>query len=144
VGLPLHTIVEQFANAHKRLNGKGTVLDAVEYFVRHFNPDLPSKLPSEIVTEFMAAKKADGASRVYLKNIGIRLGKFANAFPRAIHLINSQEIDAWLRGLGKSPRTRNNYRSEVVTLFNFAQRAGLFALAMGLKRVMGETRRGYG
>ena len=123
-GVPLHAMAEQYLGAHRRLNGKATLAEAVEYFTRHFDPDRPSKTPSEILTEMLAAKEKDGASKVYLKQVRLRVTKFAGAFKKPIASITAQEIDVWLRQLSVGARSRNNHRSEVITLFTFAKQSG--------------------
>jgi len=123
-GVPLHSVCEQFLNAQRRLKGKATLAEAVEYFTRHFDPDLPTMQPDEVLTELLAAKRKDGASEVYLKLTKIRLEKFGVAFKKPIGTISSQEIDAWLRRLEVGTRTRNNYRAEIVALFTFAKECG--------------------
>ena len=49
------------------------------------------------------------------------LEKFATRFHSNIDMVTGPEIDKWLRGLGVSPRTRNNLRNSVQTLFAFAK-----------------------
>ncbi len=120
-GLSLHTVVEQYLNAHRRLAGKATVIEAVEYFTRHFDPAMPTRRPGEVLEEMLAAKSQDGASDIYLKQTRLRLTKFSATFQRPIGVITAPEIDAWLRGLTSGPRTRNNTRNEVVALFSFAK-----------------------
>ncbi len=123
-GVPLHSICDQYLNAQRRLKGKATLAEAVEYFTRHFNPDLPVLQPDAILTELLAAKRKDGASEVYLKLTKIRLDKFAADFKKPVGTISAQEIDAWLRRLEVGTRTRNNYRAEIVALFGFAKECG--------------------
>lgn len=123
-GVPLHTIAQQYLNAQRRLNGKATLTEAVEYFTRHFDPDVTPRQPEEILTDLLAAKRKDGASEVYLKQFRLRVGKFARDFQKPIATVTAQEIDAWLRRLSVGPRSRNNFRSEIITLFSFAKQAG--------------------
>jgi integrase len=49
------------------------------------------------------------------------MNKFAAAFQGNIGTVMGPDIDKWLRGLGVSPRTRNNLRASVQTLFAFAK-----------------------
>lgn len=47
--------------------------------------------------------------------------RFAAAFHGNIGTLMGPDIDKWLRSLGVSPRTRNNLRASVQTLFTFAK-----------------------
>ncbi len=123
-GVSLHTMAEQYLNAHRRLNGKATIVEAVEYFTRHFDPDMPPRRPGELLEEMLAAKRKDGASEVYLKQMRLRGAKFSGDFQKPIGTITAPEIDRWLRGLNVGARSRNNFRSEITTLFSYAKRAG--------------------
>lgn len=123
-GVSLHTAVEQFVRADKRLGGKATIAEAVEYFVRYCDPAIPRKTPAEVLVEFLAAKKADGLSAAYHRTLRIALSTFAKQFDDYLANIAARDLDAWLRAAGRAPRTRNNLRAQVITLFRFAQAAG--------------------
>ena len=49
------------------------------------------------------------------------MGKFEAAFKCNIGTVTSADIDDWLRTSGLSPRSRNNLRNVVQTLFSFAK-----------------------
>ena len=69
----------------------------------------------------MAAKTQDGASERYLKDLRNRLGIFEEDFGAAnVGEISSNQIDDWLRGLKGAAQTRNNYRTILRTLFEYA------------------------
>jgi len=70
----------------------------------------------------MAAKKADGVSDRYQQCLRYCIGKFAVQFRCNIGAVTSVEIDDWLRKSGLSPRSRNNLRNSVQTLFSFAKK----------------------
>ena len=57
----------------------------------------------------------------YLQTLRHSLGKFQESFHCPIGNVTGPDIDRWLRKLGLSPRTRNNLRMTVHTLFNFAK-----------------------
>src|SRR5258707_14293109 len=72
----------------------------------------------------MAAKKADGRSVRYLQDCKARLERFSRDFKVNLRDVQTQELDAWLRGLKLSPRTRNNFRTVICSLFSFARDSG--------------------
>jgi integrase len=102
-----------------------TIADAVQHYVAHLKANERSCTATQLVDELIAAKKADGVSDRHLRDIRIRLGKFADKFNgRMVATVTRKEIDDWLRSLPFSPLTRNHYRQLVVLAFNFAVRHG--------------------
>ena len=124
LGVHLLTAVKEYRQALAALNGKGSVNEAVAYFLKHARPDLPRKTVLELVVEFLAAKNADKKSAFYLKDLKQRLKIFGQHFSGPIVDVTTQEMENWLRGMSVSPKHRNNYANTVTTLFNFAKRAG--------------------
>jgi integrase len=86
------------------------------------------KLPSTTVTQafgqMLEAKRKDGASKAYLIDLKTRLGRFSRDFQAPMSEVSTEGIDAWLRALQLSPRSRNNHRNAIVALFNFAKAGG--------------------
>lgn len=122
-GVAIEVASAQFAEAHQKLAGR-SLSEAVTYFIRHNPATLPSKTVTEVFQELLAAKTADGASAVYLKDLDFRLGKFADAFQCPIGSVAASDINAFLRALECSGRSRNNYRLAIGTLFKFAEASG--------------------
>src|SRR5262249_14484454 len=82
------------------------------------------KRVTEVVEEFLATKKRDGASQRYLKSLRSDLRRFAAAFQINIAAVTSGLIVEWLKSLNVGPRRRNNIRSSVVVLFRYARALG--------------------
>src|ERR1051326_7671483 len=85
----------------------------------------PTKLPvvsvKTVIDELLKAKRGDGLSDGYVRHLGYDLKNFNQTFSCNIGAITGAEIDAWLRGLNVSGRTRNNLRTSVHTLFAYAK-----------------------
>jgi integrase len=113
-------------NAVERLQPFGrTITDAVDHYVAHLKASEKSCTAQQLVRELLAAKRADGVGERHLRDIRVRLSKFAEKFDgQMVAAITSKEIDDWLRPLPFSPLTRNHYRALVVLAFNFAVRRG--------------------
>jgi integrase len=79
------------------------------------------------VFELIAAKRADGLSNVYIRDLRCRLGRFAQAFQTSISAITVNEVEMFLRALNLTARSRNNYRNAIGTLFHFAVTRGYVA-----------------
>ncbi len=118
-GIGLILAAKEFAEAVKVLAGKGSVLDAARDYAKSNRAKEP-KLVREVVDAFLATKEKK--SKYYLHDVKLRLGAFATAFAGYIGTITADEIEAWLRRIGGSPRTFNNYRNALVTLFRFAKK----------------------
>jgi integrase len=86
------------------------------------NAKVPANTPivGELVQQFIAAKRAQGISALYLRDFETRLPRFAQDFKLPIGNIMAQDLQAWLDGLKVGPRTWNNYRSDLAALFTFA------------------------
>ena len=100
------------------------LLQAAELYHETYKVTIPDKAIPEIYQEMLAAKKRDGASDAYLHDLKMRLGPFSRDFKDYVASVTTAEIDAWLRKVNASPRSRNNHRNAIVSLFNFAKAAG--------------------
>ncbi len=122
--LPLHVVAEEFYQATKRL-GNVSLLRAVDQYLADAKEAnlKPITVPA-LVKEFIRAKQADGLSTRYIKDCEVRLGRFGRDFQVPITSVKTADIDVWLRALMQSPRSRNNFRVLIVTLFSYARSAG--------------------
>jgi len=77
-----------------------------------------------VVDQLLSAKDADGASSRYRETIRSHLGRFAACFQVGISSVTTSQIESWLRLQKIGPRTRNNMRASIVTLFHFARKQG--------------------
>ncbi len=82
------------------------------------------KLVPEIVAELLEDKKQNGASVRYLQSLRNHLNRFAGAFRCNIGSITARLIEQWLIGLKVGPRSRNNNRMSIVSLFHYARKHG--------------------
>lgn len=122
--VPLSTAVEEYVAALKNLQGHG-IAEAVNFFLARHPFQLPQKKVAEVMEEFLAAKEQDQLSARYLEDCRLRLRRFSASFKGFIGHVQGSEIDDWLRSLaGLSPRSRNNFRRVVTTLFAFARSRG--------------------
>ena len=105
-----------------------SLLDAVKFYLPHLEAKAQTVLWNPFTVEFLAAKKADGASGRYLDDLSTKIDCFGRTFgERSVLSVTSKEVDDWLRNLktnsGKpvSALTRNNFRRVLVVAFNFAK-----------------------
>lgn len=104
-GIPLHDAIEEYVAMRRR---KKTV----------------EKRVGDVVEELLEAKKQARLSDRYIETLRTYLLRFANSFQTNIGSINTGAIVRWLDSLKVGPRSRNNVRQAIVTLFNFARRRG--------------------
>jgi integrase len=108
--------------AHEELKPFGkTIDDAVAFYLPHIEAQSTSRPLKMVVEELVAAKKKDGASDRYVKDLKNRLTIFATAHAgRHIADFTTAQIDDWLRGLPHCGVTRNNYKRLLGVLFSYA------------------------
>jgi integrase len=121
LNVPLLSAVEEYCEA-KKLGVP--LLAAAKYYVARHKVTFAHKPIVELVEEFIKAKAADGMSIRYLADCRSRLGRFARDVYSDVASVDTAVIAAWLRGLGQSGRSRNNYRAMVQSLFRFARANG--------------------
>ena len=104
-GIPLHDAIEEYVAMRKR---KATI----------------EKRVRDVVDELLEAKKQARLSDRYIETLRTYLLRFADSFQTNIGSVNTGAIVRWLDSLKVGPRSRNNVRQAIVTLFNFARRRG--------------------
>jgi integrase len=107
-GIPLHDAIEEYVAIRKRKK-------------------IVEKRVGEIVEELLKAKENAGLSDRYIETLRTYLLRFAASFQTNIGSINTGAITRWLDSLKVAPRSYNNVRQAVVTLFNFARSRGYLA-----------------
>src|SRR4030095_15625078 len=124
IGLPLNelsTIVE----ARKKLaaHGKGLADAAAHYLDYLERIERCNITVAQLIAELLEAKRKDGRSTIYLKDLRHRLTTFSRDFgSRPIAGVAVDELDDWLRNLNGSPKTRANFRGILSVLFGYAER----------------------
>ena len=119
-GTQIENAAAEFVQA-KQVLGAVPLLQAAEYYVKRHPAHIPPRPVMAVTEEMLRVKQSDGLSDEYLRHLRYDLNKFAAAFHGNIGTVMGPDIDKWLRGLGVSPRTRNNLRASVQTLFAFAK-----------------------
>lgn len=120
LGVPLELCVSEYVDARTRL-GKVSLSQAVDFYLKRHPVNLKPISVEKVIEEMLTTKKKDGLSDGYLNHLRYDLDKFAARFHGDIGSVTGPDIDKWLRGLGVSPRTRNNLRNSARTLFEFAK-----------------------
>ncbi len=131
----LNLAITDYVAAARRLPEHVSLSEAIEFYLKRHPIGLPPKTVREVVDELIASKASAGKSDVYIKDLTLRLGAFANNFQLRISSVSGKQIEEYIRGLktlGRdekqrrqlSGRTQNNIRRLVSTLFKFAIKRG--------------------
>jgi integrase len=106
------------------LAGLGKSLrQALQHAVGHFRQLENSAPVSTLIEEYQREKSQAGASLRYTQDMRSRFGRFESAFgDRIVASITPVEIEEWLRQLGLSAVSQNNFRRLLVGLFNSGKR----------------------
>src|SRR5262245_28201424 len=120
--------MSDFITAREKLAEYGeSISDAVQFRVDHLERVRRHGITvAQLASEVVEAKRRDGRSEVYLRDLRYRLSKFAQDFgQRPIAGITVDELDNWLRALPYSPQSRTNYRTIIGLLFSYAESRGI-------------------
>lgn len=105
-----------------------TLTEATQHFIAYLRSIERSCTVQTVISEFKISKKQDGKAKSYLRDIKHRLDVFENSFKdRLVAGVEPFTIDDWLRSLNVAGQTRNNFRTVIGTLFEFAQMRGYCA-----------------
>jgi integrase len=148
-GLPLHSVAHEFVRAFNILGGVH-IVEAARYYKKHVDVDLPQIMVEDAVEKFYQAKKAEGLSPAYLKDILTLLGNaelrwkfarrkigwktrkpkesgFADDFQVSLASIQPEDLREYLN-TGKRASiglvAKENRRRLLVVLFNWAKSQG--------------------
>ncbi len=122
-GIALELAVAEYADAKTRLQGR-PLSEVVDFFIHHKPKELPARTVEEVIEELIKAKEVDGASEVYLKDLGFRLGKLKSAIQGQIKNVTVADLNALLRAQDCGGRGRNNLRRIIGTFIRFAETSG--------------------
>lgn len=134
----LHTVstkltgdqVEEAEAAFRRLGGRYTLMEAVEFFVANFaEPETPMPI-FDAIRAFGLGKEAEGVRARSLRQLDSTLGQFRTfAESRGVihvHEVTRLEVERFLKGLRArngvdraSRKTWNNYRADLSSFFNW-------------------------
>jgi integrase len=103
--------------------GGVSLVEAARFYYGHHVNILSGKLVADAVDCLLKAKKQDGLSGRYHKDLRYRLSRFVESFgTRKIAEVSVSEIDSWLRDLSVGPLSRNTFWSRLSLLFSFARK----------------------
>lgn len=139
----LTAIVEDFTDAAAALPQGVSLLRAAEFYRdRDRNPaGLTAKSVAEAVEAFIADRRAGGCSDVHLRDLGVRLGRFKEAFHLIpINSLSAPQVQDYVyklthghTGKASANRSKENSLRQIVSLFNFARRMKFIPAELALE-----------
>jgi|ERR1043166_5988790 integrase len=124
-GLSVREAANLLFDSVRLLEGSAGILDAVKYYVDNRPRKSPDISVGRVVDELLDLKQREGAvGKLHLRDLRIRLGRFAEAFNRPISSVSSVAIREYILAQPVSERTRHNLRTTLAMLFNFAASEG--------------------
>jgi len=130
----LDTAAREYAEA-KRIVKNADLRTIATFYEKHARTKLKPITVPELVKELVKTLEMDKRGKYHVRDLEIRLGRFAKDFPCQIADVATEQIENWLRGLTSlakgvrrggalKGRSRNNYRNAIVELFNYARKHG--------------------
>lgn len=109
--------------AISRLNGKGTLLDAVDHFLRTGRAVGTKIVLKEAIEKFLAFKASDGVRARTVKQLKSVLALFSSKFGenKFLHEVTTDACEAFLRSRCKGAKTWNNYRADLHNFFEYSR-----------------------
>jgi integrase len=130
-GMPLDAAALQYSEAVKLL-GHVPLLDAARFYVAHHGQGIKRKPVADAVHEMLAAKRLDGLSEVYLRDLRHRLGAFADSFHCDVASVTPDDVRNFFEHLALGPRSYNNFLTTLKTFSRFAKDRGWLAKEVDL------------
>lgn len=125
IGLSIPQALTLLTELHRQIACAGTLHEAIKYFLENRPQKSPDITVREVVDQLLALKEKEGeVGKIYLRDLRVRLHKFAGAFQCPISRVSPVEIRDYLLDRDVSNRTRHNLRTTLTTLFNFARNEG--------------------
>jgi integrase len=120
-GKSLDEIAREYVDARDTLGGAVRLDVAATYYAER-RLRLVQRTVPEVVKELLEARAHKSIRHV--KDLNSRLGRFAREVTGYIANVTQRDLALWLRGLGLSSRSHDNFRQVLVLLFRFAQKQG--------------------
>lgn len=109
--------------AFDMLTGKGSLISAVQFYLKHAAPAQGQKTVQEVFTAYMEAKaKANRRPRT-IQDARSKLYRFVEQHENSgIHAISTDDLDRWLDAQKFQDASRVAYIRHFLAFFNFAQK----------------------
>lgn len=121
IGVPLDSAANEYAQAMTLLSGKGSVIEAVRFFVASNANDIVPIQTQDLVKHLIETRKQNHASKRHVDDLESRLTRFSEAFPCEVHQIRAGQIQDFLTSIKLKARSVKNYRTAISNLLSHAR-----------------------
>ena len=125
IDTPLLNAVRDYTEAHKILGGN-SIVEAAKFYADHLAQNSRQIVPitfPELVEKVLADIRQDKSKR-YIYDMQARLGTLAKKMTGQLRNIRAETIDEVIGGMKVSGRTKNNFRTCLISAFSFASDKG--------------------
>ena len=145
-GLTVDVACRDMAQVLRVLGGRGSAIEAAREWVARHVGVVAGMTVTKAAEEMLKVRGSEGLSVSWLHLIKVYVKRFVKEFgSREVASVRSDEVAAWLRGLGGAPRSRNNARLVVGLFFKYCKERGWVARDHdGVKLVPRFAERGEG
>jgi integrase len=130
----LDVAAREYADA-KQIAKNADLREVARFYIKYVRTELKPITVPTLAKELISTLQRDKRGAYHIRDLELRLGRFAIDFPGQITEVTTAQIEDWLRDLkslakgvrrggAQSGRTRNNYRNAIVEMFNFARKHG--------------------
>jgi integrase len=104
------------------LDGRGNLVTAVEFWLKHAAPATGARTMREFYEEYLQSKVKSQCRPATIKDVKTKLGHFVlKHAAEYVHAITTAEIEEWIETRkGQSVENRDGYRRAFVAFFNYA------------------------
>lgn len=113
----------EFISAKQRLNGRGTITEAVECFLSIKTAAEPMVIAKALQT-CVEEKEKRARRPTYITKLNWVIGALAEAVPKNCHEVTRKDLEDWLGATGWAAATKKYALSDVRTFFRYCQRKG--------------------
>ncbi|MDD4872482.1 MAG: tyrosine-type recombinase/integrase [Kiritimatiellae bacterium] len=100
-----------------------SLVKGITFYLKHTKPEGGQKKVSEVIEEYLQSKINAGRRPRTIKDVTNRMHRFARHFGSApINLIMTSDIETWLNTNKYKGVTRKNWRTHLISLFNYARK----------------------
>lgn len=112
--------IAEAQDAFDRLNGRYSLREAIDYFLGNYKEPTSSFTISDVLDEFLDAKRAAGVRERSIKQLKSTLTQFTKAVPKQLlHEISIADLEDYIKSKSWSPKTQNNFRADLHSFFEW-------------------------
>ncbi len=138
--LSVSTAADNLVAALKRLPANTSLWEVVDYFAKRHQENAPKRTVEQVVAEFIADRQCAECSAVHLRDLGVRLNRFARAFAMPITSVTAPLVQEFITTLQNdhtrkpaAARSKENMLRMISSLFNFARRRKYVSAELALE-----------